>query len=251
MFGIDNRSGLKAIRYRLDVGEEKTYADEIAFTDSMGTHLITYYGVDQVGNSTKSKNQTIKFTFDTDPPTFKAVYKSSTFLTKDTLYIREFTKINAKITDKLAGVQHTYCQIDDGTPFVFKGELTLKNEGYHQLYFTHTDWVNNVSKDTIGVFVDRQAPEISYQMSTNTLGEKEVKGELYQLVSAESKVFMSAIDRESGVDELYYVINGGLKRDYSGAIDTFRKNTPVIVELFAVDQLGNVKREVIRLYIEK
>lgn len=251
LMGVDNRSGLAEMRYRLNTNEEENYSTEISFNDTIGSHVLLYYGIDQVGNSTKSRNNSLRFTFDNKAPSFKVAYKSPNFLTKDTMYVREYTRITAKISDKQSGVQHSFCQVDSGTVFLFKGEMTIKEEGYHQLYFTHTDWVNNVSKDTIGVFVDRLPPEISHQMSTNTLGEKKIKEEIYQLVSAESKVFMSAIDQESGVDELYYVINGGAKKDYSGAIDSFRKNTPIILELYAVDQLGNTKREVIRLYIEE
>lgn len=251
LYGIDNRSGVDKIYFQLDKQEAQEYIDVLSFTDTTGSHTLHYYGIDFVKNSSKPRYTKVNFTYDTTPPSFNEKYKGPQFLSKDTLYIREYTKITPSITDKESGLQTVTFQLDSGNTQLFRGGLRVKNQGFHHIHFTCTDWVNNTSSHSTAIYVDRLPPEITTQFSTIVLAEKEVNGEIFKFVPANCKIFASALDKESGVEEIYYVINGGIKRNYSGAIDNFKKKQATVLEIYAADHLGNINREVIRLYIDE
>ncbi|MGB0522583.1 MAG: OmpL47-type beta-barrel domain-containing protein [Flammeovirgaceae bacterium] len=250
LFGVDNRSGIQHIYYNLDRRGEQIYEQPITFTDFTGSHSLHYYAIDKVGNSSKLQYAKVQFTFDTEAPRFNDAFEGPYVQREDTLFIREFTKIKTSITDSQSGLQQSTYQIDEGLPFPYNGVLRVRDAGFHQIRFTAKDWVNNSAQHELSVFVDRLPPNITPTVTGDSLGLREINSERYKIYSGNCSVSMEAQDQASGVDELYYVINGSLKRNYSTAIHNFKKKTPIILELFAVDQLGNTHRQVIRLYIE-
>lgn len=175
-------------KYSIDGGAEQTY---LPFTISTeGTHTITYYSTDRVGNVESSKTLNIKI--DKTKPT--------TSDRADALWHKADVTVTLTGTDAISNVAHTYYTTDDTTPTTSSSEytapFTLSTNGQHKLKYFSIDNAGNQENIKTGgiVNIDKTAPSTSE--ITAPLTDTNQKGTI--------SIAANAVDALSGVQKVEF-----------------------------------------------
>lgn len=231
----DNKAGLRRIRYYFPGNKAYTYDSPFSFPKRNGKFNFSYASSDRVINVSETVYKSV--VVDISPPKVTPKFKGEHYFSRETHYVRLSTEISLMTTDNLSGVKHMSYAIDPSTDTVpgvaFEKPFTLPTEGEHKLAFEATDNVNNKSKrDNVKLFVDERSPEIYHHFSVNPTVPIE---NIYPL---KSLLYLAATDKQSGIREIYYTINGGEKIKYKKPL-SFSKKTDYLVEIQAIDNVGN------------
>lgn len=134
--------------------------------------------------------------------------------------------VNLSVTDKETGVANTYYSINDGR-FTEGTSIAIDKEGINKISFYSIDKVGNQEQlQTIYVKIDKTAPT-SISNAPATSSEEEVK------------VNLSAKDELSGVDKIFYSIDGS---DYVEGTTFIVKGEGIHkINFYSVDMAGNIE----------
>lgn len=126
-------------------------------------------------------------------------------------------------TDTESGVDQTYFSVNN-QPFQVGNTVTIKDEGIHLLKFYSVDKAGNIEPTkSIEVKIDKTAPVATSNFAPGV-----------------TELVFSATDDRSGVDLIYYSINGGAPTEGS----TLTVNQTIsTVTFFAKDRAGNKSEE--------
>ena len=223
------------------------------FSEKRGTQIINFRATDELENKTSLKKAALYL--DAVLPVTGITYKTPQFFNRDTLFINKDTGIKLFASDHESGVLKTEYSIDNQDSFKEFAEFTIPADGFHTIYFKTTDRVNNVEEiKKSECFVDNTAPEIFVKFSINTIGERSHEGKKYNAYPEYSKIYISATDRWSGTEKIFYSINGSPNRLYSSARDI--QNRKYIhkpgfyeVKITAIDKLGNQSEHIEGFFI--
>jgi len=238
-----DKNGIKETKYGNQVMPNIDYTEPFLFSSKKGTQTINYYAIDKLENKTRLKKEYLYL--DAVLPVTGIDYKVPQFFNRDTLFINKNTKIQLFATDKESGVLKIEYSIDNKDNFKEFSTFTIPEDGFHTIYFKSTDKVNNVEEiKESSCLVDNSSPIIYINYSINTIGKKMKDGKEYQAYPEYTKIYISATDKWSGTESIYYSINGGPKRLYISAKDIQARkyiNKPGFyeVKIIAIDKLGN------------
>ena len=209
--------------YRVDDGDWQliTSGESIAI-GTEGLHTIGAYSVDYYGNEESSVSET--FGIDRSVPTVDVSVVGS----KVGEWYMSPVQVTLDGSDSLSGLDQITYKIDNSGWQKYSGSFSV-GEGIHQIWAVAVDNAGNTVDEQVTVKVDTGAPTADCTF----VGEGS-NNKFYQSV----KVQVYGIDPGSGVDEVYYKIDGGSFKVYTGpvTVDTVGDHT---VEFYAVDNLGN------------
>ena len=117
--------------YALDSGPSDLYTAALAI-NADGTHTLTYYGVDKLGNN--EPVETTSVLIDSVAPV----------ATEADSIVSTGTQIAITATDKGSGVSATYYILDGGTTTTYSKAFVVTNGGTHHLEFWSVDKAGNV-----------------------------------------------------------------------------------------------------------
>lgn len=249
---MDNKSGVKEIRYSINDGEFVEYNTPFSLSQS-GKVKIQTFVIDKVNNQSINTIMTNKQNhsyFDLTGPKLGYSIQGPQFVSKDTVFITSDSKIALSGQDPEAGFKKINFYIDDDSGQDYEEPIQIETEGYHTISYTGFDNVENSSHKKLFVYTDNTGPDIYNRFSIKTEKHTTHEGRKIDVFPSHTVLFLSATDQNVGLDKMYYSINGSAKKQYMSLISGFAKNTYYTVEIFAYDKLGNESVNTIEFYIE-
>lgn len=250
---VDNKSGIKEIKYSLNSSPFKVYEKPVYLSDILGTAGVNSFAVDNVGNQSTSNTQTEVFAMpvvDITGPQINYSFLGPEITLKDTLWIGPKTKISIYTHDIGAGVSKVIYRIKGDEEKLYTEPFSVNKEGKHQVVCTAYDNVDNVNLTSFNFGVDNQAPAIYSHFSVEPSGWYSDNGEESPIYSKGLKVYLAATDNISGVDKLTYKLNDSREVQYGSPIEWFQPNITYTLLIKSSDVLGNTSEKTIKFRVE-
>lgn len=251
---IDNKAGVKEIFYSINGGKYELYEKPFFLQSNSGNLRIKTYAVDHVGNRSSSEQSSNKAAIpyiDLTGPSIKHAFIGKSFMSDDTTFIKNNTKISLTASDLESGLHEIQYNIDNKGAVPFEESFVVTQEGMHQLSFTAYDNVGNTNSKTIYCFVDNVGPEIYERFSVSSISSYTVEDEEIFIYPKHAVLFLSATDKESGLDKITYSLKGGTEKLYSGVIKDFEGDTEYKITIYAFDKLNNKSEKTFKFRIAK
>lgn len=253
LVAMDNKAGVKEIRYSVNGGEFKLYEVPFYLTES-GNLNIEVLVMDNVNNRVRTsefsdKNNLLSYV-DLSGPGLSHSIEGPSFSVRDTTYISKETLIRLKGTDKDSGFKEIDYQIDDGASTTFTEPFSIETDGFHRVTYNGYDNLSNSSTESMLCIVDNEGPEVYNRFSINSNKSKLVEGENVSVYPPHVVLFLSSTDKYAGLDKISYQVNGGTMQPYRSLIENFTKNSLYKINVSVIDKLGNENQEEITFYIE-
>ncbi|EAY24887.1 OmpL47-type beta-barrel domain-containing protein [Microscilla marina] len=226
----DELAGVRQTYQSIDSATYVPHTATINF-DEDKDYTVNYYGVDKVGNVEKPKFT--KFRVDLNPPVTE--HKVNGDRKGDILSPKATILLTAQ--DQASGISVTRYRFNEQPFQAYKGIISLNNlkEGEYVLTYHSIDRVKNQEEEkTYSFYLDKTAPKIV----------AEVIGDQYQnrgrvFISSRTKMRLTASDNKSGVDKVYYAIDGGLERLYREPFPLVKSEGTHTIKYTALDRVKN------------
>ncbi|SNT37589.1 hypothetical protein SAMN05421640_3618 [Ekhidna lutea] len=253
LVAMDNKAGVKEIRYSVNGGEFKLYEAPFYLTQS-GNLNIEVLAMDKVNNRVRStefsdKNNLLSYV-DLSGPSLNFNLSGPSFTVKDTVYISKETAISLRGTDNDSGFKEIDYQIDNGSATTYSEPFKIEDEGFHAVTYNGYDNLSNSSTESILCIVDNSGPEVFSRFSIDSNKSKMVEGKEMKVYPPHVVLFLSSTDSYAGLDKISYQINDGPVLPYKSLIENFKKDTPYKITVLVVDKLGNENQKDIMFYID-
>ncbi len=227
----DNGSGVNETFYMINGGLNTTYSAPFV-VDIIGSDNITYWSTDKAGN-VEPRNM-VNFTIvnisieDTLPPvTTSDVIENGSYNNSVTV------TLNA--TDNGSGVNETFYMINGGLNTTYSAPFVVDIIGSDNITYWSTDKAGNVEPRNMVNFtiVNISIEDTLPPVTTSDVIEN---GSYNNSVT----VTLNATDNGSGVNETFYMINGGLNTTYSApfVVDIIGSDN---ITYWSTDKAGNVE----------
>jgi hypothetical protein len=212
----DQMAGVDKIYYALNGGEEKVYTAPVKVNLlKEGTNTLTYYAMDKVKN--KEKSQEFSFVIDKTPPVLTEEFIGNRYTAPNgKQYFSGKTQLKLSASDNESGVKAIYYSINGSKYEVYTEPFTMNyQEGKITLKAYAEDEVGNKSSLALGTMetkelvLDFTGPDLSYFF----------KGPVYKtrdttFVNQNTKINLVGVDKESGLMNIIYALNGEESIDY-------------------------------------
>lgn len=253
LVAMDNKAGVKEIRYSVNGGEFKLYESPFYLSEA-GNLNIEVLVMDKVNNRKRTaefsdKNNLIHYV-DLAGPSLQHSVSGPSFAVKDTVYISKETKINLRGTDNDSGFKEIDYQVDNGESVAYTEPFSIESEGFHAITYNGYDNLSNSSTEKMICIVDNKGPEVFNRFSIDSNKTKDIDGETVNVYPPHVVLFLSSTDKGAGLDKISYQINDGALLPYRSLIENFRKNRLYRINVSVIDKLGNENQEEIVFYIE-
>jgi hypothetical protein len=251
---MDNKAGVKEIRYSVNGGEFKVYEEPFNLSQS-GNLQIQTLAIDRVNNKKKTRKLTNRPNasyVDLTGPELSHRFEGPVFPYRDTFFISNRTRIILQGEDSESGLKNIdYKQQNQARYTTYTDPFTLEEEGAHMVHYTGYDNLENSSSAKIECIVDSKGPAIHHRFSMPSGGTKHIEGSQIPILPAHAMLFLSATDSSVGLEQVSYTVNGDHQQNYQGAIQGFNPGTLYRIHVTASDKLGNTRKQEIRFYVEK
>jgi hypothetical protein len=229
----DNKSGVARVEYLLS---EKfvTYTTPFNLPPQDGRFIINSRVVDK-NNNVSTINKSV-VTMDTKAPRSKLeitgpMWKNGIF------YITSASRIVLSSEDLLSGVKEVRYSIDNGAITPYSMPLSFEKEGKFVLKYGSIDNVNNAEEpQNINVVVDNTPPKIVETFSVTTNVGTDIQATIR--VPRSTTLILAATDNSSGVQGIWYSMNGKKSIKCEGAL-FFDKKGVYALAVKCVDNVGN------------
>lgn len=157
-------------------------------------------------------------------------------------FIPAAAKIVLTADENESGVLQIAYGLNSSIKELYKGPFYLSQEGRNVINYDVLDVTNNVSDSKVKVFyMDKTAPELSIAINGRSLVfDKKI------YIAKESTIELKAKDALSGIDKIYYTIDGQNYNEYVGPFN-LEKDGEVMISAYAYDNVGNISDEHIRV----
>lgn len=249
---VDNKSGVKEIKYSIDDTEFETYSDPFYLPSKAGRHVIRYYAIDQMSNTNSNEyhhNTGIVYVDLTGPQLSYSV-SGPNFRKGDIQYISPATAITIKGTDAESGLQYlSYSLNGQQDETRYNTPFSLSQSGHNNIQYYGYDNVNNRNVSEFSLMVDAEGPEIFHTFSVKPSADERPQsadaagyaGEYPSYVL----LYLAATDVMTGNAAIFYSIDGGPELPYSAPIGSFQKGHTYTIKITAKDKLENTSEKTI------
>lgn len=204
-------------------------------TTTSGTVTTTTTTTTTSTGSTTSTTETTDTTSTTTETTTSGQAGARIYSDGKMTYATSETKFELKSLDQLSSLSYIEYKIDDSVFQTYHHPFSIPDEGLHRIVYRGVDKVGNREPDNVYVVtIDNTGPTVtlSTDKALHEDGDKH-----YNVVN--SKVYLKASDRLSGVQKIEYSMNGGEYQTYAGPI-TLEGTGMHQIRYRAIDNLGNV-----------
>ncbi|OQX95430.1 hypothetical protein B6I21_05455 [candidate division KSB1 bacterium 4572_119] len=246
---VDNKSSVDRINYSINGSGENNYESPFCLPKENGNHTVSYSAVDEVRNN--SSKRSLNFVLDLDSPQSKCRFDGAKIRVQDTLFISKTTNIKLAADDNLSEVRKINYQLDEVQMAAYSEPITVSEHGFHKIsYFAVDNVENKESLNHVEFSVDTKPPELFYHFSISTSHSISAssEGENVSIYPPGTSLYLGATDQSSGVDKIYYTVNNGKKKVYT-SLPPFMKSGDYIVEIEAIDQVGNLQTKMLNFVI--
>jgi len=221
----DAGTGVASVKYKIGSGAEVTYTGPFAVPN--GTAVVTYWAVDNAGNASDPKTETVKS--DSAKPVVSAGIAPTV---NPEGWCQAPATVTLTAADTHSGVDVVKYRIGAGPDVVYAAPFVVP-EGAVGVEFWAVDKAGNSSAvGSLDVKSDMTPPE-------TTAGYTKKSGEW---TSSPAVVTLGAADGGAGIAGTYYSIEGDAAHTYTGAFNiAARAGTVVEADLGyrSIDKLGN------------
>ena len=219
-------SGVGAIHYTLDGGDQQTYSGPFTVSGS-ASHTVTYWSVDTAGNSETPHTGYVNIGVSLRRTTATGLQLSPTTGWQNTSQL-----VTLSANDAGSGLAATYYTLNGGDTQTYSAPFTVSGQGSHEVTYWSVDALGNPETPHTGyVNIDTTAPVTGadgLQLSPTTGWQ-----------TADQLVKLSATDAGgSGVGAIHYTLDGGDQQTYSGPF-TVSGSASHTVTYWSVDTAGN------------
>lgn len=247
---IDNKAGVKEIRYAIDNETFKTYDEPFYLPAVQGNHAIKFYSIDRLSNTpggAEEYKHNINLVFlDLTGPDIGHSFNGPTFRTTNELFLGPKTTLVLNGKDNQSGLQYMAYSIDGAqaeTRYEKPFGLDLPS-GIHRIELFAYDQVNNRNVSEATVHFDSGSPLIIPNFSTNPSSQQEGLGVYPPYVV----LFLAATDEIVGNDKIYYRLNDGPELIYSSPIGNLAPDKRYNIQVRAVDKVGNESTRLVSFF---
>lgn len=229
----DKISGVENTYYSINEQNYQKYTnDTLKNFEHDQTYTIKYYSTDHTGNYEQIKQ--VKFKIDTARPLTNLVITGKH---KENI-INNNCSVTLKPQDAFSGTAKTYYYIDNQTKRIYSKPIKVKNlhEGNHTLYYYTEDNVRNIENvKSYSFYIDKTPPMLIEEI----IGDYTyMNGQAY--TSGRSQLQLTAIDNKSGLDAIYYSLDGKNWQKYEKPFLLPSSNKKdVKIYYYAIDKVGN------------
>jgi hypothetical protein len=248
--------GVKETKYSINSGEFVLYKEPFYLPSKPGVHLVRYFAVDSLGNSTSGTKDAEKLEYmhtvnkiyvDLTGPALSYKYKGPVFVTRDTTFISSNTEIVISGIDGESGLQTLAYALDKNpTEIPYKETFTIPSSGTHYMDVIGYDNVNNRNVISVAFVVDNAAPVIQAIFSVDAIGN--IEG--LQVYPSYVQLFIAPTDNLTGIDKISYSINGQPMKEYQRFIDGFQTEQRYDVKIVVTDKLGNTSEKIVSFIVK-
>jgi hypothetical protein len=250
---IDNKAGVKEIHYSFDGKNFTLYEGPVFLSMVSGNITISSYALDNVNNKSYSsaKGTSIAIPYvDLNAPQISHSIKGASILLRDTLFISPRTQIVVNAVDHESGLNRIIYRISNFPETEYKAPFNITEQGFHQVYYTAFDNVDNANTDSFKAYVDTTGPEINIEYSIKSYKTTTIEGLKLPVFPQHLKIFATSKDIHTGADKISYILNSGKEQEYKGAISSFQKNAINTLVILSIDVLGNKSEKEIQFFVE-
>lgn len=241
----DNKTGVERIEYDVNSPDVLVYVEPFPLPPKSGMMEIEFRAQDEMANVSAKK--TLQLYLDLEPPRSDHRFSGPVFQSQSTTFVTSATEIELVGSDREAGLREIQFILDDNAPKIYQKPFTLEKDGAHVVSHYGLDNVNNRGgNQSVAFVVDNVPPIISHHFGTSPIGKK---GGLEEYPS-HTVLFLAATDQLSGLDEIFYSINGGEEKLYKSPI-LFREQGEITVNVRVRDKVNNEISGQVRLAIER
>ncbi len=225
----DVTSGVGSTKYQLDGGSTQTYSGAVSIPN--GQHTVTYWSVDNAGN-TESAATTATIKVDTAKPTTSITVNPASPDGSNGWRVSA-TTFTLSASDADSGVASTKYQIDGGATQTYSGAVSI-GQGSHTVTYWSVDKAGNTesANTSATIKVDTVGPSSSIAFSPVS-----PNGSNGWYKATAPTFSLSATDATSGVGSLKYKLDSGSTQTYSSAVTI--PDGQHTIEYWAVDNAGN------------
>ena len=247
---VDNKSGVKEIRYSINGGEFIEYEDPFYLPSVAGRHTIRYFAIDEMGNSSVGNyvhNSGVIYV-DLTGPMLSHELSGPRFQKGDVMFVSPETKIILKAVDNESGLQYISYKLNNQSEEIrYESPFSVKESGTHIVKYYGYDNVNNTNTREFEITVDGEGPEIFATFSVSRIDDKNAsEADNAGVYPSYVMLYLAATDLLTGNAEIFYSINGEREIPYTAPIRRFVKNTSYSVVVRAKDQLGNFSEKTVK-----
>ncbi len=228
----DNLSVVAKTEYRVD-GGVWVGGTELAITEE-GSHTIEYRSRDNLGNLEGAKH--FDLVVDNSPPVSVVDIGTPKFVSGEgELFVSGQTMMTPSAVDNDSGVGETGYSIDGGLALSF-ASFTLPEEGVHVISYSASDNLGNQEDEReLTVISDATPPETSISLGYQSYNDID-----RTYLTKDTDVALSAVDSLAGVRNIYYQIDEGEAREYTGEfhLDSLEFGNHII-RFYSIDNVEN------------
>ncbi len=250
----DAKSGIKATYYKFDEGPYIPYNGNILPLKQLSedNHVLTYYSEDKVGN--KETPKTFKFFLDKSAPILTSDVLGDRFIVNNKIYFSGRTKLKLTAVDNKSGVKEVKFAIDGSEFKKYDQPFYLpKKPGFHIVKYYAIDRMNNntgiggsnyknYKYSTKKIYVDLVGPSLNHSFTGKRFYTRDTV-----FLGKKSKIKLSAVDTESGLQYISYSLDGEQKETMYKGPFTVSGNGKHMIEYFGYDNVNN--RNIGRFYV--
>jgi hypothetical protein len=229
----DGASGVAARYYTVDGGAAQSYAAPVTLA-AQGDHTITYWSVDNAGNTETAGTAHVKLD-DIAPATTLATSPVSS----DGSYgwfKQASVSFTLAATDITSGVAGSFYTVDGGATQTYAGAVTIATQGDHTVTYWSADYAGNgEATRTVHIKLDDVAPATT--VDTSPASPDGSNGWFKQ---SSVSFTLGSTDAASGISGRFYKLDGGATQAYAGAV-TVSTQGEHTVQCWAVDNAGNTE----------
>jgi len=249
---MDNKAGVKEIRYSINDGEFQVYSKPF-YLNKSGKLKIQTFVIDHVNNQKIHTIMTDKSNIayvDLSGPELGHHFNGPAFTTKDTAFITRNTKISFSANDNASGTKQIMYNIDNGTMQEYNQPFSINQEGSHVVTYMGYDNVDNSSTNSFICVEDNTGPEIFFRFSMISEKTKVIDNKKYDVYPGHVVLFLSSTDTLVGFDKMNYSVNGSTAKSYNSLIKGFSENQVYHIDVQSFDKLGNQSQKKIEFFVE-
>ena len=213
----DSISGVAATYYSFDDEAFQPYKGGVIPISGLdnGEHMLTFYSVDNVKN--EESHRSLTFFLDRTAPIMSADIMGDRFIVDDKVYFSGRTKMKLTAIDNRSGIKEVKYSINSEPFQTYVEPFYLPNKsGKYLIRYYAVDNVGNNSAEGEAthssgvVYVDLTGPVIQNLFEGKTFQKGDVT-----YVSSQTASKLSAVDSESGLKRLAYIVDSGDEQDYT------------------------------------
>lgn len=237
MTAEDAVAGVEQRSFRTN-GDWDAYQQAVAIPEEANTFQVAFRATDRVQNT--SSPVAGSYILDRTAPTTRLSKVGPQVTVYGLNFVTSATRFRLDATDVGSGVASTTYQDGAGARSTYDEPFSLERAGKHTLTYRSTDRVENVEQDrTYEVTVDNEPPQPAHRFSIASNGQRDVEGVSYEIYAQNTRIYLSAQDDLSGTNVIRYKLNEGSWQVFDDIITGIRLDTPVTMQYYAEDFLGN------------